>query len=112
MALRGQHRRQAERFSQRPLHECLECDSRLVHPVDWEEAGRGRWTVALRCPNCHWAGHGTFDQGAVDDFDQELDLGAQALVRDLRELARANMERDVERFLDALAADAILPEDF
>jgi hypothetical protein len=48
----------------------------------------------------------------VDRFDEELDRGTEALVRDLKQLTRANMEEECERFIRALSADAILPEDF
>ena len=94
------------------LHICPECDQSLVYPMEWEEASDTHWEVALRCPNCEWHTTGTFAQGLVDKFDEELDRGTEALVRDLKRLTRANMEDEVERFLRALHADAILPEDF
>ena len=95
-----------------PLHVCAECESVLVYPVDWTEAGPERWKVVLCCPNCWATRSGTFAQDMVDAFDQELDEGVEALVRDLTELARANMAGDVERLVAAIHADAILPEDF
>ena len=97
--------------SGRPLHVCARCDSRLVHPLRWKQLD-GRWTVWRRCPDCEWRDAGSFDQGALDAFDDVLEQGAAALTRDLRVLARANMAEDVERFVRALAAGAILPEDF
>ena len=54
----------------------------------------------------------TYDQATVDRFDEVLDDGTDALVRDLKRLMRANMEDEVERFSAALHAGAILPEDF
>ena len=94
------------------LHICPECDRDLVYPVDWEEASATHWEVELRCPNCEWREVGTYDQTTVDRFDERLDLGTEALVRDLRRMVQANMETEAERFAAALAADAILPEDF
>jgi hypothetical protein len=94
------------------LHVCPECDKQLVYPVDWEEASPTHWEVQLRCPNCEWHTVGEFDQETVDRFDEELDLGTEALVRDLKRLTRANMEEEVERFSSALASDAIWPMDF
>jgi hypothetical protein len=41
-----------------------------------------------------------------------LDLGTDALVKDLRRLVQANMEAEADRFAAALEAGAILPEDF
>jgi hypothetical protein len=98
--------------TQRPLHRCSRCESHLVHPVAWQQSGPEHWTVLLRCPNCEWCASGTYEQELVDDFDRELDYGAEALMRDLRELARANMAEAVDRFVEALRADAVLPEDF
>lgn len=112
MALPGHQGNGLASRTGRPLHRCTECDSHLVHPVDWQQTGSEHWTVVLRCPNCEWSASGTFDQDLVDDFDRELDAGAQALMRDFRELARANMADAVDRFVRALRADAVLPEDF
>ena len=94
------------------LHICPECDRDLVYPVDWEEASMTHWEVALRCPNCEWTEVGTYDQATVDRFDEQLDLGTEALVRDLRRLVQANMQDEADRFAAALEANAILPEDF
>ena len=96
----------------RDLHLCPECDRDLVYPVEWEETSPTHWEVLLRCPNCEWSEVGTFDQATVDRFDEHLDLGTEALVKDLRRLVQANMEAEAERFAAALDANAILPEDF
>jgi hypothetical protein len=94
------------------LHVCPDCTAGLVYPVEWDEAGDNDWEVCLRCPNCEWSRTGTWSQSTVDRFDEELDRGTEALVRDLKRLTRANMEDEVDRFVRALQADAILPEDF
>ena len=94
------------------LHVCPDCDKQLVYPVEWSEASNTHWEVELRCPNCEWSTVGMFDQETVDRFDEELDHGTEALVRDLKRLTRANMEEEVERFARALASDAIWPMDF
>jgi hypothetical protein len=94
------------------LHVCPECDRELVYPVEWEESSATHWEVLLRCPNCEWNEVGVFDQATVDRFDEQLDLGTEALIRDLKRLTRANMEDEIERFSSALTADLILPEDF
>jgi hypothetical protein len=102
----------ADQPSVEDLHVCPDCDGTLVYPVEWEEADEVRWEVELRCPNCEWNTVGVYAQETVDRFDEELDRGTEALVRDLRRLTRANMEEEIERFARALAVDAILPEDF
>jgi hypothetical protein len=94
------------------LQICPECDRDLVYPIDWEEASVTHWEVELRCPNCEWSEVGTYDQATVDHFDEQLDQGTEALVKDLRRLVQANMEAEADRFGAALNANAILPEDF
>lgn len=94
------------------LHLCVECKSEMVYPVHWEEAGPENWSVLLHCPNCDVFREGVFTQDNVELFDEELDRGADILARDYKRLMRANMADEIERFAGALAAGAILPEDF
>jgi hypothetical protein len=94
------------------LHVCASCDSTLVYPLEWEEASTTHWEVTLRCPNCEWTGAGVFAQTTVERFDEELDRGTEALVRDLKRLMHANMEDEIERFVSALQGDHIVPDDF
>ena len=94
------------------LHVCVECDSELVYPVQWEEAGPENWSVVLQCPNCEVCREGVFTQDNVELFDEELDRGADALARDYKRLMRANMADEIDRFVGALNSGAILPEDF
>ncbi len=103
---------QAPAPGDRELHVCPDCDSGLVYPMDWEEHDSVNWLVALRCPSCEWSEIELFSQDVVDRFDEELDRGTEALVRDLRQLTRANMEDEIDRFVNALYSDALLPEDF
>jgi hypothetical protein len=101
-----------ERGAQQELHVCPDCDRELVFPVEWSEVSNTHWEVLLRCPNCEWNDLGVFDQPTVDRFDDELDRGTEALMRDLTRLTRANMEEEIDRFVSALGVNAILPEDF
>jgi hypothetical protein len=94
------------------LHVCPTCSSTLVYPTEWEEAGTTHWEVSLRCPNCEYASVGIFHQETVERFDEELDRGTEALIRDLKRLMHANMEEEIERFVTAIAEDQILPMDF
>jgi hypothetical protein len=96
----------------RELHECPSCECDLVYPVEWEEVSPTHWEVLLRCPNCEWGEVGTFDQPTVERFDKHLDSGTETLIHDLRRLQQANMEEEIVRFVHALDAGAILPEDF
>jgi hypothetical protein len=94
------------------LHVCVDCESELVYPVQWEESGPENWSVLLHCPNCDIYREGVFSQECVESFDEELDRGADALARDYKRVMRANMAEEIERFVGALHSDAILPEDF
>jgi hypothetical protein len=94
------------------LHVCGRCDCELVYPTEWDEASTSHWEVTLRCPNCEWNGTGIYAQDIVERFDEELDRGTEALVRDLKRLMHANMEDEIDRFVSALVSDQILPEDF
>lgn len=94
------------------LHVCVACASGLVYPIEWEEADETHWEVTLRCPNCEWTTGGVFEQAVVERFDEELDRGTEALVRDLKRLMHANMEDEIDRFTIALDAGHIVPDDF
>jgi len=94
------------------MHVCTRCASSLVHPIDWNARGLEGWYVELRCPNCELVRTGLFTQGSIDDFDEELDQGTAGLERELNLLTRANMREYADRFIAALALDAIQPVDF
>ena len=96
----------------RDLSLCESCGSGLVEPTAWEAAGAERWHVVLFCPNCERTSEGVFSQACVDRFDERLDEGTAVMVADLKRLERARMEDDAERFIGALNAGAIAPEDF
>jgi hypothetical protein len=100
------------RTSRADLHVCGECGSGLVHPVEWSENGKSQWHVELRCPECEWRFAGVYYQEVLDRFDSELDAGTAALIDDLADLTAANMEEEAERFVSAIRADLVLPEDF
>jgi hypothetical protein len=94
------------------LHVCPSCNSELVYPTDWAPASNRRWQVALRCPECEWNGGGCYSQEVVDRLDEALERGTESVLDDLNTLVRANMEDQIDRFVSALSADHILPEDF
>jgi DNA replicative helicase MCM subunit Mcm2 (Cdc46/Mcm family) len=103
---------EVEETVKRGLHECPECVSELVQPVDWAEAPNGRWVLTLQCPNCGWFTDGVFDSQQVHELEDKLDDGLADMLRDLRHMTQANMSEEIERFTTALRADMILPEDF
>ena len=94
------------------LHICPDCRSDLVQPIEWAEAAGERWELLLGCPNCHWSDEGVYSQQAVYALEEHLDEGLAEMLHDLQRLTHANMTEQVDRFIVALHADQILPEDF
>jgi len=94
------------------VHVCIHCRSELVQPVTWQRASARTWELTLRCPECETWSTADYPDDACMAFDEELDRGLAILLSDLGMLAEANMEDDVERFVAALHADLVLPEDF
>ena len=95
------------------LHLCPACDSGLVQPTGWKQAGdRGHWRLWRRCPECEWRHNGIYGDREIDAYDEELDGGTESLVKTLKGLERENMERMAECFATALAEDLISAEDF
>ena len=94
------------------LHLCPQCEGDLVYPVSWEERSGDLWRIERRCPNCEWTHTGEFTQDEVELFDDVLNEGTEELLVNLRNFARANMEEDVERLIEAIRLDRIQPMDF
>jgi len=95
------------------LHICPACDSALVQPTAWKQAGdRGHWRLWRRCPECEWRHSGIFGEREIDSYDEILDGGTEALAKNLKELERENMAWIVDAFATALAEDLISAEDF
>jgi hypothetical protein len=92
-------------------HVCHFCALPLVQPQDAERTGRD-WLVELYCPSCGWSGETLLDQAQMDDLDEAVDEGFALLATALAQITRANMHEYAGRFTAALAADAVLPEDF
>jgi hypothetical protein len=96
----------------RDLCVCEACATDLVEPYEWEPAGDQLWRVALFCPNCDHTSEGVFSQACVDRYDERLDDATALLITDLKRLEAAAMAEYVDRFVGALNAGAIAPEDF
>jgi hypothetical protein len=96
----------------RELNICTGCQSDLVQPMAWSETSDGRWDLMLECPNCGRSESGTFTRLQVEKLEDHLDEGLTEMIADLQRLTQANMAADVDRFVLALDAGFILPEDF
>ena len=96
----------------RGLHICPACDCELVQPVCWSETSDHRWELTLECPNCGWLEDGVYERERIDRLEEKLDDGLAEMLADLKRLTQANMADEIDRFISALNADFILPEDF
>jgi hypothetical protein len=94
------------------LHVCPNCSSQLVQPVEWETVGGEAWSVLLRCPECEVFQAGVFGQSELDAYDVELDSGEALLRVAYLQLSTENMAAEIDTFVQALGAGAVLPEDF
>ena len=96
----------------RDLSVCPSCRRDLVQPTDAEAISPTHWVIELWCPNCEWEDVGTFDQATADAYDLKLETAMSSMLRSLRRSERNSLASEADRFAAALAADAILPEDF
>jgi hypothetical protein len=94
------------------LDVCPECSSELVQPIVWADAPEDLWQLTLECPNCSWLHQGVYDRDEIDRLEEKLDEGLAQMLGDLQRLTHANMADEVDRFVAALQAGMILPEDF
>jgi hypothetical protein len=105
-------RRQPEAEPGEGLERCRSCRSRLVYPLRWRRVGPDAWQLDLRCPDCDATWRERRSTAEVKGLDRTLNEGREVLLGHLREIERIERETEIDRFAAALAADAILPEDF
>jgi hypothetical protein len=107
------HQRTRRGFDERgPLHTCLLCSCPYVYLVDTRSMGMEGRPALLRCPNCGVHRAGVFTLGALEALERRRQRGEEALRSRLQRLENKDRLAEIERFAAALAADAILPEDF
>jgi hypothetical protein len=94
------------------LEHCPDCEWDMVQPANYEPLWGDRWLIARACPNCGWEHEGVFPHAALRQFEEHLDSVDDQLWEDLVRIQRERIDEEVARFAGALAADAILPEDF
>jgi len=99
-------------FRYRPLHICRHCDAPLIQPLAWTETDEDHWELTLLCPNCGTSSTGVYNQAEVEELEERLEEGLSEMLADLHRLAQANMADEIDRFVSALDAGVILPEDF
>jgi hypothetical protein len=68
--------------------------------------------VLLSCPNCGWSGTRLLSDEDLYRLEVQLDAGRDQLAEALDRITGHNMREYYDSFTAALAADALLPEDF
>lgn len=94
---------------------CIECGDLACHPTEIEQTEMQTvdvWKVELRCGNCETRRVDFFQQDECDGFDHWLDDCLWTIQANYRALLRDNMSWYVDKWVDALEADAIMPMDF
>ena len=76
--------------------------------------GRGRRAGSSSCAARRASGAtgDVFDQEAVERFDDVLNAATDQLIDTLERVSRDNMRAEIDRFVEALEHDHILPFDF
>jgi hypothetical protein len=90
---------------------CDACGLPFVEPEFGLEEG-SRWRVLLHCQSCGWSGLRLFDDPELERLERELDAERAQIASDLDAFTEANMREYASTFIQALQADALLPEDF
>jgi hypothetical protein len=97
----------------RAIEVCRTCGEPFVVPVDiLGVVAHWRYTVALSCMNCGWAGVQVHDEPALERLDRALDAHTVQMRAAIEVLGVARELDHIDRFARALTEDGILPEDF
>lgn len=95
------------------LHVCPACDGPFVLPGAVHEViGATQVRLELACANCDWATTAVHADHELTALDLQLDRSFADLLWTLEVVWTANEQAAIERFVAALEAGAILPEDF
>ena len=94
------------------LEHCPECERDMVQPANYEPLWGDRWLISRTCPNCGWEHEGVFPHIALRNFEERLDEIDDQLWDDLVRIQRELVADVGALAATAVAADAILPEDF
>jgi hypothetical protein len=94
------------------LERCPDCKRDMVQPASYEPLWGDRWLICRECPNCGWEHEGVFPHEALRAFEEHLDAVDDLLWDHLVKIQQERIDAEVKALAGALAANAILPEDF
>jgi hypothetical protein len=104
----------------RPMHICgAGCGCELVSPLKIDKytpfcelVDLDKWHMILLCPDCEYVEDGVYTTAQIEQYALHRQTASANMRKDAKILQRAPMEEWVDRFVTALYADLILPEDF
>jgi hypothetical protein len=110
----GEAARALRRRASGPLLEvcCRYCGSDLIFPLAWEATSEETWLLQVRCPDCEAAYDEALGRYTMERFVTQLHSQKRALANDLARWELALFREDVERFLNLIDEDRVLPADF
>ena len=95
------------------LHICDACDRDFIVPVSVVDLiDHDRCIVELTCTNCGTTSLGVHDDRSLMELDRHLDRAQAQMSLALEAMTLAGELERIDRFVEALQADQILPEDF
>jgi hypothetical protein len=109
-------RHRQQRADRHPMHVCVVCRANAVTPLHTQVWDDDRWLVVLRCGACGHERTGLFAHATCLVYEGHLDASAHLIRRSLKaaeaERERSEMAEGAERFIEALKADIVGPDDF
>lgn len=94
------------------LQKCPLCKSDLVYPVERYQINDLEWNVLLLCPNCMCKREMVVDRETVRELLKSARVGREQIIRELDGMQKKNMQDEVDKFIQALDRNHILPIDF
>lgn len=88
------------------------CSEEMLQDMRWEAEPDNQWYAELFCGGCGTSFEGVFSEAQVEIFSRVFARHMKSLTDGLHVLKQENMCDYAARFIDALAIDAIKPEDF
>jgi len=94
-------------------HICRVCQRPFILPLStFPLVTRDAYVVELHCSNCEDSSVALLSEEQMERLDRELDRQTGRLRRAVAEMRLAEELEQVDRFVSALRAGHILPEDF
>jgi hypothetical protein len=84
----------------------------LLQPTDWAAVRAERWWISFECPSCDFVGDELLSAPELRSLVDALAQGSLEVSACLARLTALNMRAYARRFTAALAAGALLPDDF